>query len=313
MKRIVMAMATGALLLASCGGGNSVEATVNDQEITTDDVKGVVFEFTETDEDPALFATYLSLLIQWAAIDQRTSSELEFEPTDEEIDTQVRTLAISAGFTDLETILVQQNIAESTLRRIAKGILIEEHLHQSFVADVEPATLEEAEQALADAPNDWVSEVCASHILVGSFDEAAVAMSRLQAGEDFAAVAAELSLDTSNAADGGSLGCADPEATYVPEFAEATIAAPLGEVAGPVTTEFGTHLILVESREPGTAEQVQLALTTERQTAADDDAFLKVLDWLNDAVVGALVVVDESRGTWVTEPTPQLLPPASLE
>ena len=312
MKRTVMAMATGALLLAACGGGSTVEATVNDQEITTDDVKGVVFEFTDADEAPEQFATYLSLLIQFAAIDQRTESELDFEPTDEEIDTQVRTLAISAGFTDLETILVQQNIAESTLRRIAKGILIEEHLHQSFVADVEPATLEEAEQALADAPNDWVSEVCASHILVAGFDEAAVAMSRLQAGEDFAALAAELSLDTSNAADGGSLGCADP-AGYVPEFAEASITAPLGEVSGPVTTEFGTHLILVESREPGTAEEVQLALTTERQTAADEAAFLEVLDWLNDAVVVAVVVVDESRGTWVTDPTPQLLPPPVLE
>ena len=312
MKRTVMAMATGALLLAACGGGSTVEATVNDQEITTDEVKGVVFEFTESDEAPEQFATYLSLLIQFAAIDQRTESELDFEPTDEEIDTQVRTLAISAGFTDLETILVQQNIAESTLRRIAKGILIEEHLHQSFVAEVEPATLEEAEQALADAPKDWVSEVCASHILVAGFDEAAVAMSRLQAGEDFAALAAELSLDTSNAADGGSLGCADP-AGYVPEFAEASITAPLGEVSCPVTTEFGTHLILVESREPGTVEGVQLALTTERQTAADEAAFLEVLDWLNDAVVAAVVVVDESRGTWVTDPTPQLLPPSVLE
>ena len=312
MRRLVIAMAIGALLLAACGGGNTVEATVNDQEITTDDVKGVVFEFTETDEAPEQYATYLSLLIQWAAIDQRVAEELQYEPTEEEIDTQVRSLAINAGFTDLETILVQQNVAESTLRRIAKGILIEEHLHESVVADVEEATTEEAEAALAESPNDWFFEVCASHILVGSFDEAAVAMSRLQAGEDFAALAAELSLDTSNAADGGSLGCADPSG-YVPEFAEAIAVAPLGEVAGPVDTQFGTHLILVESRTPSTVEQIQAALTAERQAVADADAFEVVREWLNDAVVAAVVTVDESRGTWVTEPTPQLLPPSVLE
>lgn len=312
MKRIVIGISMGALLLAACGGGSTVEATVNDQEIATDEVKAFVYEFTEVDEDPAQFSTYLSVLIQWAAIDQRVESELDFQATEEEIDTQVRTLAISAGFTDLETILTQQNISESTLRRIAEGILIEEHLHQSFVAAVEEATTEEAEAALSDSPSEWFSEVCASHILVAGFDEAAVAMSRLQAGEDFAALAAELSLDTSNAADGGSLGCADPGG-YVPEFAEATVIAPLGEVSGPVTTEFGTHLILVDSRTASTVEEVQAALTAQRQAVADEAAFLAVRDWLTEAVTAAVVIVDESRGTWVTDPEPQLLPPPVLE
>ena len=170
--------------------------------------------------------------------------------------------------------------------------------------DVEPPTDEEVQQELDENPGLWVSEVCASHILVTTVSEAEAVLERLDAGEEFADLAAEMSLDTSNAADGGALGCADPD-DYVPEFAQATSTAPIGEVTGPVQTQFGAHLVLVESREATTFDEVRDALTDLRTVEA-------VSQWLADTVKAAAVTVDESRGTWITEPEPLVQPPSEL-
>ena len=312
MKRLAVVITVSALLLAACGASNQVEATVNGAEITTEDVEGVVYEVTDADREPAQFATYLGLLIQWAAIEQRVDAEVGYQPTEDEIDSQVRSLVLANGIDQLEPFLIQRNISESFLRRLASHVLIEQHLHEQSLPPVEEATLEEAEAALAEAPDDWISEVCASHILVGTVDEAAFAMSRLNAGEDFAVVATELSLDTGSAAVGGSLGCADPSG-YVPEFAEATKTTPIGEISEPVETEFGFHLIVVDSRAPATVEEVREALIQERQFEADELAFEEVTAWLSETVKAASVTVEPSRGTWVTEPEPLVQPPAVLE
>lgn len=291
-------------MLAACGSGNSVAATVNDIEITTADVEGLVFEVTDFDRTPQQFAIYLGLSIQWEAIDQRVSGELGFEPSEEAIDAEVRRLVIDAGLLDIPTFLTQQNLSESALRRVASQIVIEQHLHEMLAPDVEPPTDDEVQQELDDNPERWVSEVCASHILVTTVEEAEAALARLDAGEEFGDLAAELSIDTSNAADGGSLGCADPSG-YVFEFAQASATGPVGEVTGPVQTQFGAHLILIESREATPLEEVREALAELRTVRV-------VSDWLTDTVKAAAVTVDESRGTWVTEPVPLVQPPAEL-
>lgn len=310
MKRLVVLALTVAVLAAACGEGNAVEATVNGEEITTRDVEGLLYEPTDADRAPDQFAVYLGLLIQWAAIDDRVDAELGFVPAEEDVDAEVRRIVLNAGFGDLPTFLLQQNISESALRRIAAQVLVEQHLHDLFVEPIEEATADEAQAAMDETP--WYSEICASHILVGTVDEAAAAMARFQGGESFGDLAAELSLDTGNSLTAGSLGCEDPR-NYVEEFADAIAVAPLREVAGPVQTEFGWHLILVESRTPATVEFVQQALSEERQVEADRAAVDIVGLWLDEAVRSATVTVNEDRGTWVTDPQPQVVPPAVLE
>lgn len=307
-----MSVAAGALLLAACGGGNAVEATVNEHEITTEDVEGMLFEVTDFSRTPEQFAANLDVLIQFAAVDDRVAAEIGYEPTEEEIDTMVRTLVINTGVFELEPYLRQQNVSEEFLRRAAGQVLIEQHIHETLVEPIEEPTTEDAEQALADSPSDWVAEACVSHILLATNAEAHDALGRLDAGEDFADLAAELSQDPGSGAAGGSLGCADP-AGYVPEFGSAVRLAPIGEVAGPVSSEFGSHVLIVESRTPSTVEEVREAMAAERQALADQLAFPLVTAWLDETVAAAAVTVDPKRGTWVTEPQPQLLPPAVLE
>ena len=303
MRRLTIAIAGGALLIASCGGGgNSVAATVNGADITLGDVEGLLYQVNEFDRQLNQFATYLSVFIQWGVINQRAVDEFGFEPTEDQIDLETRELVLGSGFTEIETFLVQQNISRDGLRQLVTQIIIEESLHESFVETLDEPTLEDAQRGFDESPAQW-TEVCVSHILTETADEAEAVLGRIDAGEDFATVAAEVSIDGS-AAVGGDLGCATASG-YVPEFAEATIEAEIGEVFGPVESDFGYHVMLVASRTTTPLEEL-------RQALLDEAAFDAVNEWLNAAVVGAEVFVDEKHGSWVTEPQPQVLPPPAL-
>jgi parvulin-like peptidyl-prolyl isomerase len=90
--------------------------------------------------------------------------------------------------------------------------------------------------------------VCVQHILVAERDEADAVLQRLDAGEAFDAVAADSSLDTASAAQGGNLGCQperDFRTQFVPEFVEGSVDAEIGVPTGPVETEFGYHVVRV--------------------------------------------------------------------
>jgi parvulin-like peptidyl-prolyl isomerase len=167
---------------------------------------------------------------------------------------------------------------------------------------VETPTLEDA-QAMIDQDPLQFTQVCASHILVETEEEAVVVIERLEAGEDFAAVATEVSIDTGTGPDGGSLGC-NAAATYPPEFAAAAAEAPIGEVTEPVETDFGYHVIVVENRTVAAAEEVQILMEERAVSVATSD-------WLLEAIKTADVTVDEGYGTWETEPSPQVVPPTA--
>ena len=76
---------------------------------------------------------------------------------------------------------------------------------------------------------------------------------RLDAGEDFAALALELSDDPGSKSRGGDLGFFG-RGQMIPEFETAAFEAQPGDLVGPVKTSFGYHLIEVLEKQPaGTA------------------------------------------------------------
>jgi len=91
----------------------------------------------------------------------------------------------------------------------------------------------------------------ASHILVEVPDEAddadakariEAAAKRINAGEDFAAVAADASDDSGSAREGGDLGYVI-KGSFDQSFDDALFALQQGEVSAPVRTSYGYHLI----------------------------------------------------------------------
>ena len=110
----------------------------------------------------------------------------------------------------------------------------------------------------------------ASHILIqipAGKDGDAIArkkaedvLAQARAGKDFAALAKQYSQDVGSAAKGGDLGWAE-RSNYVAPFAEALFSAPVGEIRGPVKTQYGYHIIRVEEIQPGKTQTFEQART----------------------------------------------------
>ena len=141
-------------------------------------------------------------------------------------------------------------------------------------------------------------QVCASHILVDSEDEAIDLISQIEGGADFAGLAAQFSTDTGSGAQGGSLGCV-PQGTYVPEFEEAVWTGADGDLIGPVESQFGFHII---SHEGFTDQGLDFAQEEEglRETVFNER--------IGDAILGAEVQLDPRYGTWHPEQAIIILP-----
>jgi peptidyl-prolyl cis-trans isomerase D len=130
---------------------------------------------------------------------------------------------------------------------------VELTLDSLIEADAEPITEEdliatyEADKASAGIEEQRDSR----HILLQvneqrSADDARIEIAalkaRIDAGEEFAALAREYSEDPGSAADGGELGPVG-EGLFAPEFEEALWALEPGQISEPVITDFGVHLI----------------------------------------------------------------------
>lgn len=107
------------------------------------------------------------------------------------------------------------------------------------------------------------AQVRARHILVSNAEDAALAKERLEAGEDFVELAAEMSVDPGTKDKGGELGWF-PKGVMTPTFQEAAFALEPGQVSDPVQSPFGFHIIEVLEKaddvplEPNALTQLKL-------------------------------------------------------
>ena len=121
---------------------------------------------------------------------------------------------------------------EADLRELIYNQLVYEAVREAVTADVANTGL----------------HVWARHILVNDEASAQIVLESLEQGKDWAELAATLSLDTSNKDKGGDLGWF-AEGQMVDEFWEAASALEIGEISGPVPTQFGIHIIQLIGKE----------------------------------------------------------------
>lgn len=91
-----------------------------------------------------------------------------------------------------------------------------------------------------------MSQASARHILVSTAEECESLKKQIQEGASFAELAAQHSQCPSGRS-GGELGTFGP-GQMVPEFDTVVFNEAVGEVHGPVKTQFGYHLVEVTSR-----------------------------------------------------------------
>lgn len=236
----VLAVAMGAPVLAQQETSDTVVATVNGSKITL----GQMIALRETLPqqyqqlpDDVLFKGIYEQLIQQELLAQSVK------------DLSPRALAT----------------IDNDKRGLISGIAIE--------AIAKQAVTEEALQAAYDARFKDAkpqTEYNAAHILVATQEEADKLKAELAAGADFAELAKANSTDTGSGANGGDLGWFGL-GTMVKPFEDAVVAAKVGEVTGPVKSEFGYHLILVkETRiaDKPTLEQLRAELAAEIEKKA---------------------------------------------
>lgn len=141
-------------------------------------------------------------------------------------------------------------LADAWLRSEVAARLTDERLRAAYDQQFATATPEE--------------EIRAAHILVETEEKAQELRAQLDAGADFAALAAEHGTD-GTASRGGELGWF-VRADMVPEFSDAAFAMEPGTVSDPVKSAFGWHLIKLNERrdKPAPAlEEVREGLVSE--------------------------------------------------
>ncbi|MDH3730307.1 MAG: peptidylprolyl isomerase [Acidimicrobiia bacterium] len=298
MRRLSIFVAA-LIVAASCSSASdTVAATVNGQEILITEI----LELRSSYGEDAIIAEYfrddLSRVIFQEAVEQRLSKDFGVEIDPAVVDTRIGQFnqALETNGVTMADALGVEGATDALLRREAVTF----EMRSEGIAEL--LRQEDLEDLVANRPQE-ITEVCVRHVLVATQGEAEGVAARLEGGEDFAAVASEVSLDTGTPE--GDLGCS-LASRYVTEFAEASLLAPLGSLFGPVETQFGFHLLIVDDRTAPTLEVVR----------SDPEAYLPAelaqslwTTWFNDTIRSADVIVASEIGTWNPDAA-GIIPPA---
>jgi peptidyl-prolyl cis-trans isomerase SurA len=192
-------------------------------------------------------------------------SSLGIEVNDSEIDSVVEDTKRRYGLTDevLDQALKQQGMDRAAYRKAVKRDIESVRLMQMKVRSRVKVTDEDVKNYYQTHPGEFRAseEVRARHILIAtpggaSADQdakaralAEKALQRVRAGEDFGAVAKQVSQGPS-AADGGELGWLR-RGTVQEDIERAAFALQPGQVSDPIRTRTGYQLIQVEERRGG--------------------------------------------------------------
>lgn len=299
------------LLLASCGTADAgtyftpAAAVVNGAKIPEADLAEGLRQALLTPQGRAQLEGPLNadnrLTAQREILSQLIKEELviqEARRMDLNVDRQVvqRIEAIRSRYpsnAEFEKAAAREGFTMTRLRELIRREILTTEIAGRLTGERKPAP-EDVQKAYEQNKAGFDAQIKASHILVcANFDEATRTCNlgpedeqrandlaaRARAGEDFAKLAGEFSIDTSSRVEGGDLGYFT-KGTMASEFEEAAFALAAGEVSAPVKTQFGYHIIKVTARGRTLDEsraQIEEQLTSEQAETAFRDFLTKAL------------------------------------
>ena len=303
-RRLALAAGAALLLLTGCGDNGQARpgaaAVVGETSISVDELGGIVERGladpqaeSELGADRAQFQRQaLSRLINAEVLEQ-VAADNGVTVTDGDVDAQRKLFEERAGSPEA---LVQQaaqgGIAEQDLDFFLRSVVLDQELADALTEglDVPEVDLRALyTQNIAD-----YDRVRSRHILLEDEATARQVLADVTADRSrFEALAAELSIDTSNKDAGGELGLAGA-GQFVPEFEKAIFGAQEGDLVL-VQTQFGWHVIEVQQRQTTTFEEAEPDL---RRASLEAERQRRVSEALKETAQRLDVTVNPRFGTW---------------
>ncbi len=198
-------------------------------------------------DQAALRRQVLETLIEQELIAQ-AAPELGVTVTDEDVQAEMEALReLTESDEEWQAFLELNGYTEAEMFAAQRDLLITQRVRDVLM---EPFSGE-------------VLQVNARHIVVRTEAEAQEVLDRLEAGEGFATLAAEYSIDSTTREFGGNLGWFARDELLQPELENVAFELEVGQMAGPIQTSLGYHILQTMDREERPVEPERLSVLAE--------------------------------------------------
>jgi parvulin-like peptidyl-prolyl isomerase len=189
----------------------------------------------------------LETLIRQQVIKQ-SAPGLGVEVSEDDVRTEFENLrSMSSSEADWEQFLAMNNYTQDEMYAAQRDALITQRVQSILVNDyLQP-----------------IEQVNARHIVVATREEAESLLERLNKGEDFGTLAANYSLDTTTRQIGGHLDWFARKELFYPNLEDIAFQLEPGQIAGPIPTALGYHIIQTLDKAVRPVEQERLPMISE--------------------------------------------------
>lgn len=266
MKKILITLLLALPLITQAQTVDKIVAQVGDKIILMSEVESYYFEAMQQGDVPADYRCFIlqELISQKLMLiqAQKDSIEVTDDEVEDNINNRIRYFESLFGSQEKMEEFYGKSVQEikEEFREDVRNMLLIERMRGSILGSMSVSP-NEVKAFFASIPQDSLpyinAEVEYGQIVIIpkpnaeqkkiAYDKASDILRRIKAGEDFCLLAGAYSKDGSKDKC-GDLGCQTRE-TFVTEFSAAAFKLQPGEISDIVETQFGYHIIKMESRQ----------------------------------------------------------------